>query len=158
MNKFVYNTCMIILLILSWIMIAGALALLGGCVFYTTYVTLELPDYSFLIYTVVGCIIMIYFTIKSIKTFAESKAFYDNHIKERFSLREETNMVKIWFRVGMEAKITKEELDALKVGNSEELMMEIIKRAELSGETYIPEKFDSCEDYDNPDKEIDFLF
>ena len=67
-------------------------------------------------------------------------------------------MPRIWFRVGMEAEISEEELNALKAERSEELMEKIIKRAELSGETYIPEKWNGCETYDNPEKEIDFLF
>lgn len=68
------------------------------------------------------------------------------------------NTERIWFRVGMEAEISEEELIRLKECKSEDLMREIIKRAELSGETYIPEKYNGCEDYDNPDCEIDFLF
>ena len=68
-------------------------------------------------------------------------------------------MAKIWFRVGMETEVTEEELDILRAGASEELMMKIIERAELSGETYIPNKWNGCEDYDNPEgKEIVFLF
>lgn len=67
-------------------------------------------------------------------------------------------MARIWFRVGMEADISEEELISLMKGKSENLMIEIIKRAELSGETYIPEKYNGCEDYDNPDSEINFLF
>lgn len=70
-------------------------------------------------------------------------------------------MAKIWFRVGMEADVSEEELDALKSGKyneAEALMEKIVKRAELSGETYIPEKYNGCEDYDNPENEVNFLF
>lgn len=68
-------------------------------------------------------------------------------------------MARIWFRVGMEAGVTEAELDILKAGASEELMRKIIERAKLSGETYIPDKWNGCEDYDNPEgREIEFLF
>ena len=70
-------------------------------------------------------------------------------------------MAKIWFRVGMEAEITDEELENLKEACHEEqekLMRLIIESAELSGETYIPGKDNGCEDYDNPEDEINFLF
>lgn len=67
-------------------------------------------------------------------------------------------MARIWFRVGMEADISEEELISLTKEKSEDLMTEIIKRAKLSGETYIPEKYNGCENYDNPDSEIGFLF
>lgn len=82
MNKLVYIICSIMALVSGWVMIAAMIVVLGACVFYTTYITLELPDYSFLIYAVVGCIVMIVHTIKSIEAFKESKAWYDNHIKE----------------------------------------------------------------------------
>lgn len=65
-------------------------------------------------------------------------------------------MKKIWFRVGMEVEISDDELMDLKY--SEELMKELISRAELSGETYIPDKYNGCEEYDNPDSEISFIF
>ena len=78
-------------------------------------------------------------------------------------------MARIWFRVGMEAEVTEEEMNTLldyigqaegerDVRKSHVIMENIIKRAELSGETYIPEKHNGHEDYDNPDVEIDFLF
>lgn len=79
-------------------------------------------------------------------------------------------MAKIWFRVGMEAEVTEEEMNILLVysgqaeGNRDcrkahAVMESIIKKSELSGETYIVGK--NCggvDDYDNPDGEIDFLF
>ena len=70
-------------------------------------------------------------------------------------------MARIWFRVGMEAEVTDEELEILKGTKfaSGILMQEIIERAELSGETYIVGK--NCggvDDYDNPDEEISFEF
>ena len=67
-------------------------------------------------------------------------------------------MARIWFRVGMETDISEDELRDLIKNKPEELMAEIIKRAELSGETYIPEKYNGCEEYDNPDEEIVFIF
>ena len=66
-------------------------------------------------------------------------------------------MARIWFRVGMEVEISEEELVNLKLHKSEETMRKIINRAELSGETYIPEKYNGCEEYDNPETEIEFL-
>ena len=66
--------------------------------------------------------------------------------------------MKIWFRVGMEADITVEELKKLKDGD-EGLMKKVINRADLSGETYILGKNNGgADDYDNPDDEISFLF
>ena len=79
-------------------------------------------------------------------------------------------MAKIWFRVGMEADVTEEEMKELLIysGQAEgeyecrkahAIMEKIIKRAELSGETYIVGK--SCggvDDYDNPEEEVNFLF
>lgn len=70
-------------------------------------------------------------------------------------------MAKIWFRVGMEAEVSEEELDVLKNGKyreAEALMEKIIERGKLSGETYIPGKYNGCEDYDNPEDEVNFLF
>lgn len=77
--------------------------------------------------------------------------------------------MKIWFRVGMEAEISGGELDTLLIYDGQmngerdaikahAVMENIIKRAELSGETYIPGKYNGCENYDNPDDDIDFLF
>ena len=77
--------------------------------------------------------------------------------------------MKIWFRVGMEADITKEEMDELLVYSGQKngernvekahnIMESIIKRGELSGETYIVADNCGLDDYDNPDEEIDFLF
>lgn len=71
-------------------------------------------------------------------------------------------MAKIWFRVGMEAEISEEELDALQTKSHEEakkLMREIINKSELSGETYILGKNNGdVYDYDNPDEDISFSF
>lgn len=71
-------------------------------------------------------------------------------------------MAKIWFRVGMEAVVSDEELKALKSGSScetDELMKTIIARAKLSGETYILGKDSGgVDNYDNPNEAIDFLF
>ncbi len=70
--------------------------------------------------------------------------------------------MKIWFRAGMEADITPEELEVLQEqnGRARQLMKEIIKRSELSGETYIVGKNNALDmgDYDNPDEDIDFEF
>ena len=70
--------------------------------------------------------------------------------------------MKIWFRAGMEADITEEEMNVL-LSNDERarhhIMYDIIKRSELSGETYIVGKnYGGVEDYDNPDEEICFEF
>lgn len=76
-------------------------------------------------------------------------------------------MKKIWFRVGMEAEISEDEFNTLLVYSGQAdgirdvrkthaIMEDIIKRAELSGETYLP--CDGCEEYDNPDNEVNFLF
>lgn len=79
-------------------------------------------------------------------------------------------MAKVWFRVGMEADITDEEMKELLIysGQAEgeydcrkahAVMENIIKRAELSGETYIVGKdCGGVDDYDNPEKEVNFLF
>lgn len=65
--------------------------------------------------------------------------------------------MKIWFRVGMEAEITQEELERLRRGD-ERLMEQIINRGELSGETYIVGKDNGgVDEYDNPNEEISFL-
>lgn len=70
--------------------------------------------------------------------------------------------MKIWFRVGMEADITEEEMNMLLSNDGRmrhHVMYNIIKRSELSGETYIVGK--NCggvEDYDNSDEEICFEF
>lgn len=79
-------------------------------------------------------------------------------------------MAKIWFRVGMEADVTEEEMSVLLAYSGQTdgqrdyhkahaVMESIVKRSELSGETYIVGK--NCggvDGYDNPDDEIDFLF
>lgn len=62
----------------------------------------------------------------------------------------------------MEADITSEELKVLQEqnGRAHQFMKEIIKRSELSGETYIVGKNNALDmgDYDNPDEDIDFEF
>ena len=82
MNKLVYTICSLAILILSCIMTAAMLIFLGVLIFYLTYVTLELPDYTFLIYVIVACIIMIRLICMSIRGFKESKEWYENHINE----------------------------------------------------------------------------
>lgn len=79
-------------------------------------------------------------------------------------------MLKIWFRVGMEADITEEEIRELLIYSGQiagecdcrkahAIMEKIIKRGELSGETYIVGKENGgVDDYDNPENEINFLF
>ena len=79
-------------------------------------------------------------------------------------------MAKIWFTAGYEANVTDEEMEALliysgqKEGETESekaygIMESIIDRAILSGETYILGKdCGGVDDYDNPEKEISFLF
>lgn len=79
-------------------------------------------------------------------------------------------MAKIWFRVGMEAEVTEEEMNVLLVysGQAEgerdcrkahSIMESIIKKSTLSGETYILGKdCGGVDNYDNPEKEVNFLF
>lgn len=69
-------------------------------------------------------------------------------------------MAKIWFRVGMEADVTGKELaDLMESKDRYKLMKRIIESATLSGETYILGKdCGGVDDYDNPEKEINFLF
>lgn len=67
-------------------------------------------------------------------------------------------MPRIWFRVGMEADVTDEELNALRNGKDESLMLSVVAKAEVSGETYIPSFDNGCETYDNPAEEVSFLF
>ena len=79
-------------------------------------------------------------------------------------------MAKICFKVGMEADVTEEEMKELLVysGQAEgvrdcrkahAIMKKIIKKAKLSGETYILGKDCSVvDDFDNPEKEVNFLF
>ena len=79
-------------------------------------------------------------------------------------------MAKIWFRVGMEAEITDEEMRELLIYSGQavgcrdsikahSIMEKLIGKAELSGETYILGKdCGGVDEYDNPDKEISFLF
>lgn len=78
--------------------------------------------------------------------------------------------MKVWFRVGMEADITEEEMDVLlvcsgqkdgerDVRKAESIMKRVISKAELSGETYIVGKCNGgVDDYDNPEEEVNFLF
>ena len=65
--------------------------------------------------------------------------------------------MKIWFRVGMEADITVDELEKLKSGD-EELAKEIIRRAELGGETYVPDCDYNEGIYEDGENYIEFLF
>lgn len=65
--------------------------------------------------------------------------------------------MKIWIRVGMEADITVEELEKLKNGD-EKLAREIIQKAEISGETYVPDCDYNEGIYKNGEDYIEFLF
>ena len=69
----------------------------------------------------------------------------------------------IWFRAGMEAQISDEEMQILTNRTDRkkayQLMIRIIGRSVLNGETYILGKACSeLDDYDNPDHEIIFDF
>lgn len=74
--------------------------------------------------------------------------------------------MKIWFRVGMEAEISNEEMNALiryqkndkNIDEAYEIMAQLIKKAKLSGETYILENGIGLSGYDNPEEEISFYF
>lgn len=79
----------------------------------------------------------------------------------------EVFMGKVWFRVGMESKISKSEILLLSKKDktrkektrAQKLMRKIIKRATLSGETYILGQEESdLQGYDNPPNEIVFYF
>ena len=65
--------------------------------------------------------------------------------------------MKIWIRVGMEADITVEELKSLRNGD-EEVMKKIIQRAEIGGETYVPDCDYNEGIYENGEDYIEFLF
>ena len=79
-------------------------------------------------------------------------------------------MAKIWFRVGMEADISDEEMNELLIFSGQatgvrdcrkahKIMSNIIERADLSGETYILGKdCGGVDNYDNPEEEVNFLF
>ena len=82
MNKFYYNTIVFIAIVLSWIMVATMVVGVGVLAFYATYITLELPDYSFIVYSLFGCVIMKRVTIECIKAFKDSKLWHNDHIKE----------------------------------------------------------------------------
>lgn len=98
------------------------------------------------------------------------KYFMSRSGEEQELNKDECSGKKIWFRVGMEAEITDEEMEQLKVINGQlpgklsvsqgyALMESIIERASLSGETYIVGKDSGgVDDYDNPEQEVNFLF
>lgn len=74
-------------------------------------------------------------------------------------------MPKIWFRVGMEAEVSKEEMQILQKNsfnpdNSEagKLMLEVINRNRVCGETYIPCDNGMMSSYSNPNEDVDFYF
>ena len=50
MRKFVHNAIVLTSIALSWIIVVTMIVVVGYLVFYATYITLELPDYSFIIY------------------------------------------------------------------------------------------------------------
>ena len=82
MKKFIHNAIIFVAIALSWIMIATMLVCVGVLSFYATYITLELPDYSFIVYSLFGCAIITAVTIECIKAFKDSKLWYNDHIKE----------------------------------------------------------------------------
>lgn len=65
--------------------------------------------------------------------------------------------MKIWFRVGMEAEISEKEAEILFAGDevAHKLMRDIISRANISGETYIPAG-DDIALTNNPENDVDF--
>lgn len=79
-------------------------------------------------------------------------------------------MKRIWFRVGMECEITDYQMEKLRAFSrqgkgecnceeAEDIMRAIIEKADLSGETYILGKdCGGVDDYDNPEREINFWF
>jgi hypothetical protein len=64
-------------------------------VFCATYITLELPDYSFIIYSLFGCIIMVIQTIICIKSFRDTKLLYNNHMETNSDMRKIIAIVEI---------------------------------------------------------------
>ena len=82
MRKFVHNAIVLTSIALSWIIVVTMIVVVGYLVFYATYITLELPDYSFIIYSLLGCTIIAVQTNICIKSFKDSKLWYNDHIKE----------------------------------------------------------------------------
>lgn len=82
MRKFVHNAITLTSIALSWIIVVAIIVVVGYLVFYATYITLELPDYSFIIYLLFGCIIIAVQTNICIKSFKDRKLWYNDHIKE----------------------------------------------------------------------------
>lgn len=82
MEKFIHNTIAFITISMSWIMVTTMAVAVGVLVFYATYITLDLPDYSFIVYSLFGCFAITKATIGCIKAFKNSKLWYNDHIKE----------------------------------------------------------------------------
>ena len=95
MKKFIHNTIVITSIIFSWIILVVMLSVVGYLVFCATYITLELPDYSFIIYSLLGCIIMVIQTIICIKSFRDSKLSYNNHIETNSDMRKIIAIIEI---------------------------------------------------------------
>lgn len=91
----------------------------------------------------------------------EIEHFLDNRERPLFFDEDGNILNTIWFRVGMEAQISDEEMLILTKDTdrkkANQLMKEIITKSILSGETYILSNYD-LDGYDNPDKEVDFYF
>lgn len=82
MKKNIYNAIVFITILLSWIMVTTMLVIVGILSFCATYITLDLPDYSFIVYLLFASVIITKVTIECIKAFKDSKLWYYDHIKE----------------------------------------------------------------------------
>ena len=83
-------------------------------------------------------------------------------MKKSEVVKEPEKKHRLWFRVGMEATVTDEELAVLITDEPDEeahrVMRKVIDRAFLSGETYIVANNCPLSDYANPDYDVDFDF
>lgn len=95
MKNFIHNTIVLTSIIFSWIILVVMLAVVGYLVFCATYITLELPDYLFIIYSLLGCIIMVIQTIICIKSFRDRKLLYNNHMETNSDMRKIIAIVEI---------------------------------------------------------------
>ena len=94
-ENFIHNTIVLTSIIFSWIILVVMLAVVGYLVFCATYITLELPDYLFIIYSLFGCIIMVIQTIICIKSFRDRKLLYNNHMETNSDMRKIIAIVEI---------------------------------------------------------------
>lgn len=101
---------------------------------------------------------------------SDNSPFDEDDIQILMDMNSDDSKKKIWFRAGMEAEITSEEMNELLIysgqlsGESNRskaycIMKKLIKNGKLLGETYILGKnTGGADEYDNPDEEITFEF